>query len=412
MDKRKILVVCDPNSIHASRFVNLLQEIGYDTRVFQCEFFYNIDEFLSDTLTYVYLPYNETKNILSNFTLVDYFFKKFNLSVIKKYFYKISRYKVTHSKDIELFSAKRLNKVINNWKPDLLFSLKLQNDGYVVSKLKTLLKTKLKPKWIHFCWGTDIEFFGKNDSFKNLHLKKIQNSLGLCDFFISDCLRDYKQAEKFGLSGKKLGYFAANGGFDINYIKKIRQKFPLNERRIILIKGREGGLVGRAFLALEALHNVSKLLNNFKILIIMPTENIKNVASFLTKIDNINYEIAGRLSYNSLLEIFAQTLISISASDIDGSPGFLIESIAMGAFPIHSDGLSIREWIKNGENGLLFKNSDVLDLENAIVQALNNPELINNARDINWDITLKRLDRKKIGNFLLEKIENDVFRNN
>src|SRR5436853_233428 len=53
MERLKILVAGDPASIHANRFVNLLQEIGYEVRIFQSEHYYSQEEHLRNTVVYV-----------------------------------------------------------------------------------------------------------------------------------------------------------------------------------------------------------------------------------------------------------------------------------------------------------------------------------------------------------------------
>ena len=49
----KILVVGNPGSIHAARFVNLLQEIGYHVEIFQSEISYDQDEHLKNMVIHI-----------------------------------------------------------------------------------------------------------------------------------------------------------------------------------------------------------------------------------------------------------------------------------------------------------------------------------------------------------------------
>jgi hypothetical protein len=58
----KILVVGDPNSIHTSRFVTVLQGLGHQIHVFQSETYYWQEEQLKDVDVYVSHPEEPPKN--------------------------------------------------------------------------------------------------------------------------------------------------------------------------------------------------------------------------------------------------------------------------------------------------------------------------------------------------------------
>lgn len=391
--KIKILVVSDPASIHAARFVMLLKEAGFDTRLFQSENTYTIDEHLKNTVVYVANPHS--LDIGSNIINTAFpFGLSFNSTsaffALLKRGRGIQRIMIDRCGVRERY--KDLIRVIMEWRPQLVISLKMQNDGYTVSMAMDHCPTKFP--WLHYCWGTDIEFFGKNKSFKELHLPKIKKLLSECDYLITDCKRDYRQAVDLGFKGKYLGTFIANGGFDTEEISKIRKNNP--KEKIILVKGREGGLVGRAFIVLAALHKISQRIKGYKIKIIMATTDAVSVAKFLSQVDGVNYEIVPRLPYNSLLKLFAKSEITISASDVDGTPLFLAESMVLGCYPIHSDMESVREWIKDGENGQLFDVNSVNELASDILKVVNNQKLIKKADKINWLIAKKYFSRKII----------------
>ncbi len=128
----------------------------------------------------------------------------------------------------------------------------------------------------------------------------------------------------------------------------------------------------------------------------MATTDTVSVSKFLSQIDSVDYEIVPRLPYNELLKLFAKSEITISASDVDGTPIFLAESMVLGCYPIHSDMKSVREWIKDGENGQLFDVNDVDELAKDILEVINNKSEVEKARKINLEISRKYFDRKII----------------
>ena len=73
--------------------------------------------------------------------------------------------------------------------------------------------------------------------------------------------------------------------------------------------------------------------------------------------------------------IFRSAAVLVSPSTHDGTPNTLLEGMACGCFPVAGDLESIREWITPGVNGLLVDPSDADALAEAILSALDQPEL-------------------------------------
>lgn len=394
MDKIKILIVGDPSSIHTARFTNLLQEIGFDVRIYQNEFSCLQEEHLNNTSIYVPFPvFPEINNnkFISNLRIIG---KLFPLRILK---YINSSLSIFFKRNDD-YKIRRLITALKDYCPDLIISLKMQNDGYIVSLVKEKMGKKFKYKWIHYVWGTDIEFFGKNPDYKFKHLPKIRKLLRSCKFLITDCHRDARQAKDFGFKGQVLGVFPANGGFDIQQIQNIRKR--VKKQRIILVKGRQGAYVGKAFNAILAIKKIADRLAGYSVKIIYSTPNIKEFAEKNLK-NKINFEILPRIPYSDLLELNAQSQIAVSASDVDGSPLFLLEAMALGAFPIHSDMQSIREWISNGKNGLLFPVDNVDKLASILLDAIQRSDLRQQANETNLKIIAAAADR----NIIRRKIE-------
>jgi len=408
--KIKILVVGDPRSIHANRFVELLQELNYDVRVFQSAYEYSLEEHLRDAV--VYVDHFTAPPANGNRLQVCFPFEMGYNRLVNIIHLGIHRgpkhFRTLYGKTMKLRPRHLdLIKVVTKWKPDVVFSLKMQNDGYTVSEAKECLRGRFKPAWVHFNWGTDIEFFGKHPDYVSEHLPKIIKVLSLCDFHMADCKRDVRQAREFGFSGISVGDCLASGGFDLVELQRIRLTRG-EERNVILVKGREGDLVGKAFNVLIALHRVASHLKGLQIKIIMPTDDVRGAAGFLARLDGLDCEVMPRLPYRELLALYARSRMAISASDVDGTPSFLIEAMAMGALPIHSDMESVREWVNDGINGLLFPVDDIEKLANCVVRAMKDDHLVASAQEHNWEIAVARMDRKKIRSHVRSLVEERI----
>lgn len=409
MARLKILVVGDPASIHATRFLSLLQEIGYDTRLYQCEHYYWQEEHLRDSKVYVSFidqpAYNgnllEAQHaIVSPFNHLLTRFVRLSSELCTTYALRCP--KTTR--------ARPLADVIAGWKPEVIFSLKMQNDGYTLLAAREMLGNRFKAKWVHFSWGTDFEFFGKHPRYAEQHLPLIRKVLAVCDFHIADCQRDLRSGRQFGFQGQSLGTTPAFGGFDLCMLENLRQHSG-GQRDIILIKGREGGLVGRALNVIQALRRITPLLEKYRIRVIMPSSVVHRAVRRLAHDTAIDIDVVPRIPYAQLLSLYARSRVAISASEVDGAPAFLLEAMAMGALPVHSDMESVREWIIHGENGLLFPVNDNDALVSCLKQALADDNLIRAASLCNSGITTERLNRTNIRNWLEHIIDTKVLSN-
>jgi glycosyltransferase involved in cell wall biosynthesis len=399
----RILIVGDPNSIHTSRFVGLLQELDHDVHVFQSEHYYWQEEQLNNVDIYVSHPEEAPKQ--GNRLIVTWpaFFEVREAKLFAEAIAAWSKHaNAQRPREAELA------RVIQRIAPDAIFSLKMQNDGYTVAKARAMLAGEFSAPWIHFAWGTDIEFFGKDPGYSPAHLPRIQNVLEHCDFLITDTSRDALQAADFGFKGRFLGIMPAFGGFDFGLIDEVLATAP-PKRDVILVKARQGGYIGKGLNILRAIESMPEVFHNYRIVLVLLTVEVVRHIDELDPALGISYEIPTHMSYAELLHLFSRARLAISATDVDGAPAFLLEAMAMGALPVHSDMASVREWVKPGSNGLLFPVDDANALTAAIVRGLNDENLFNQAFELNTMIVRERVDRNQMRATLSEWLKKISF---
>lgn len=275
----------------------------------------------------------------------------------------------------------QLEKIIKEIKPDVVHSFEMQSCSYPI--LKIMIKYP-KLNWIYSCWGSDLYFYQK---FKNDN-KKIRNVLNRIDFLHTDCLRDYKIADKLGFKGEFLGVIPGGAGFKLSEFKKF--KLPIEDRNIILVKGYEHKF-GRALNVIKALSLLSSELKGYEIVIFGAH---KIVIDFIVK-NKLEFKAFDRneLSHIELMELMGKSKIYIGNSISDGMPNTLLEAIVMGTFPIQSNpGNATSEIIEDGVNGFLISNPD--DIENIsklIRKTLKDKKMISNAEGINRILAKEKL---------------------
>ncbi|RPJ36510.1 MAG: glycosyltransferase, partial [Chloroflexi bacterium] len=102
-----------------------------------------------------------------------------------------------------------------------------------------------------------------------------------------------------------------------------------------------------------------------------------------------------------LWQVFARSALTVSVSQHDGTPNSLLEAMALGAFPLAGDIESIREWITPGVNGLLVEPDKPQSLAEAVLLALDNPDLRRRAAECNTRMVTERASSEVVR----EKIE-------
>jgi len=85
----------------------------------------------------------------------------------------------------------------------------------------------------------------------------------------------------------------------------------------------------------------------------------------------------------------------VSPSVHDGTPNSLLEGMACGCFPVAGDLEPIREWITQGQNGLLVNPNDPVSIAEGILLALEREDLRREAAGLNGEIIASRAEYGK-----------------
>ena len=103
-----------------------------------------------------------------------------------------------------------------------------------------------------------------------------------------------------------------------------------------------------------------------------------------------------RLSPEEMAFVFRRAQVTVSPSEHDGTPNTLLEAMACGSFPVAGDIESIREWIDDGENGILIDPDQHEVLATAVLQALDDTDLRQRASAHNLRTIQERADYDKV----------------
>ena len=311
--------------------------------------------------------------------------KKRKVTQIKGEYFLSKKYPEVYEKImpfLEVTANEALEKIILKIQPDVVHSFEMQGCSYPI--LKTMNKFP-KLNWIYSCWGNDLYYYRNIQK----HKTKITSVLKRVNYLHTDCKRDYKLATELGFIGKYLGVIPGGTGYRIDDLIKYRA--PIDERKIILVKGYQN-LFGRGLNSIKALEKTQIETKVYSIIIFGAH---KEIIDYIDE-KQLPFKVFHRheLQQEQLMELMGKALIYIGNNVSDGMPNSLLEAIVMGAFPIQSNpGCVTEEIICHGENGLLIENPECInEIEDLIIQAISNQGMLKKAAKINIDLAKKRLD--------------------
>lgn len=118
------------------------------------------------------------------------------------------------------------------------------------------------------------------------------------------------------------------------------------------------------------------------------TAVLKDVASSLGI--GAKVEFVGQLSHAGVQRYLHESAISVSVPSSDATAVSLLETMACGTFPVISALPANREWIDDGVNGLLVKARDEDALAAAVLHALQDESLRQQAEEMNRERIVSR----------------------
>lgn len=103
-----------------------------------------------------------------------------------------------------------------------------------------------------------------------------------------------------------------------------------------------------------------------------------------------NFAFKGKLSSEEIARELRAADVYVSTSKSDSTSVSLLEAMASGAIPVVTDLPANREWITDRENGLIVKERTPRALASAILEALESPDFVAGAREINYLVINER----------------------
>ena len=373
MTRRKVLVVCMFDSIHAGRWLSQFTDQDIDFTLFPSKKFKKIHPRLAALLgsnkgaTFSIAHPIKIPKILGYLDFL--FFVQF-----PKVFRKNLR-------------AQYLRNISTENKYHFVHALEIQGAGYLCDEAIT----KKVFKFILTNWGSDIFYFQHLPE----HLPRIKSVLAKADLYSAECQRDYKLAIKLGFKGGQLPCIPNGGGLVTGEPMTIG--IPTSIRKNIVVKT-YGGTFGRGNLAIEAVRKVLETHSDLTAYFYSVTEDLSDqVLDLKSKFGNrVNYSTLRKpISHGQLEDIFSNSRIYVGCSISDGISTSFLEALTKGVYPIQTNTSCAGEWIDKGAIASLI-NLDIDQLGEALNLAATDNKVVDFAAKKNLEVANKLLATSEI----------------
>jgi hypothetical protein len=363
MRRRRILIVCMFDSIHAGRWLSQFTDQEIDFVVFPSKKFKRIHPQLLKLINDKSLATFSVAHPLRILNILGYLDFAVFIQIPK--LIKIN------------LRVRYLRKLMHNENFDYVHALEIQGAGYLCDEAID----EKNFKFILTNWGSDIFYFQHLPE----HLPKIKSALEKADLYSAECNRDYKLALDLGFNGVQLPCIPNGGGLIDSGALKVG--ILTSERKNIVVKA-YGGTFGRGALVIEAVSNALQKNGNLTAYFYSVTDDL------IWRVEELAKEFGDRIEFSTnrnpilhdeLARIFETSRIYIGCSVSDGISTSFLEALAKGVYPIQTNTSCAEEWINKGAIGSIV-HLDELKIGKALELAIRDDNLVNQAAQVNLKV--------------------------
>ncbi len=281
-------------------------------------------------------------------------------------------------------AAAELRGVIDGWAPDLVHAGPIQDCAFIAAE------AGVHPL-VAMSWGSDLLLTAEDGERRELAKQTLHRAEILaCD---CDAVRDV--AIQLGMVAERIAVFP--WGVDLQQFTpagstNIRRQLDWEEAFVLLSTRWWERLTGVDLLA-QAFVKAAGQDEQLR-LIMLGSGTLDDEIRTLIVGSNLSDRVhfAGQLDQVELPDAYRSADLYLSASHSDGSSVSLMEAMATGTPPLVSDIPGNREWVRHGENGWLFPDSDIEAMAEGILAARREMRGLTAAADAARRTALERAD--------------------
>ena len=268
-------------------------------------------------------------------------------------------------------AARRLRPIIERVKPDLIHAMRIPYEGMLAADAYNGTPLLVS------VWGNDFTLHAPSTRLMRHYTRW---TLQVANALHADCRRDIRLAGEWGFPTKRPTLVTpGNGGIRTNIF------FPpeklVDEPVVVNPRGFRAYVRNDMFF--KAIPLVLKEIPQARFL----CASMAGEAQAQQWIEELGIghavELLAPMPHAEMAEVYRRAAVLVSPSTHDGTPNTLLEGMACGCTPVVGDLESIREWVTDGENGLLTDVTAPHRLAESIVRALKSKDLREQAAGLN-----------------------------
>lgn len=301
-------------------------------------------------------------------------------------------------------AAHRLRMIIDRVQPDLVHAMRIPYEGMLAALANPAVNPAVKPAansaapLLISVWGNDFTLHAPATPLMK-HYTRL--ALQRCDGLHTDCARDIRLARAWGFPDGRAAVVLPGGGgvqMDIFYppvVGKGEQRSQ-GEGSFRVVNPRGFRAYVRNDIFFQAIPEVLACLPQVRF-ICPGMAGEPQAERWLDELGiRDQVELLPRQTRPQLAELFRRAQVAVSLTTHDGTPNTLLEAMACGCYPVVGDLESLREWITPGVNGLLVEPAGPHGLAEAILLALQRPELRIQASEHNLALVAEHAEHGKV----------------
>jgi len=294
--------------------------------------------------------------------------------------------------------ARRFESLVGEIRPDLVHALRLPVEGMVALAARG---SRAAPVPIAVSiWGNDFTLHAPASPMMAAWTRRALRGV---DALHADCERDLRLAARWGFRPTRPTLVApGNGGIRANVFHPappppdwpLRWGLPAEATVFVNPRGLRG--YSRSDTVFKSIPRILREIPQAYFLCVGMAGSTL-ASNWLRRLGiEEHVRLLPALTPGEMAELFQGAQASLSVTSHDGTPNTLLEAMACGCFPIAGDLDSLREWIRDGENGLLVPAGDDEALAKAVVKASRSSALRAHAAQVNARLVAERGDAQAV----------------
>jgi len=298
--------------------------------------------------------------------------------------------------------VRRVSELIDQVSPDLVHAMRIPFEGILAAKA-----TPPRVPLLISVWGNDFTLWASRNP---MIARQTRQALNRADGLHCDCVRDLELSRRsWGFDSEKPACVLPGAGGVQGSVfhpgatdPSLRREINIPDGALVIINPRGFRGYVRNDVFFQAIGLVLK--QDPKAVFVCPGMSGNPIAErWVSRLDiKGKVRLLPSVPREQMAELFRLASVAVSPSLHDGTPNTLLEALACGCFPVAGDIESVREWIIDGDNGLLCDPTSSQSLAHAMIRAVQDTQLRERAREYNLRLVAERAD---YGNVMLKAEE-------